>query len=170
MIHTLVSLMLVLAQVFSWSAAPLYLCLEADGSTCLDLGPLLCECCRSEEPAQAVHDQACAEHGCQEHGCQEHSCPEHELRTPAEQASAATSFLDGAPCGCTHRQISAAQAATVGRASSSVDTSHSHAALAIIACPQLDGARFTATSLSALYSLAAPTAALVERAGIVMRC
>lgn len=58
--HAFLTALLLLAQAISWNASPLYLCLDGDGSLCIDQGPDSC-CCdqvvcqdRSSEPQSSV--------------------------------------------------------------------------------------------------------------------
>jgi hypothetical protein len=46
---------LVAAQLFSWSASPLFLCCDDDGELSIDLGPGACQCDRHSHP---LADQA----------------------------------------------------------------------------------------------------------------
>lgn len=69
MANLLLSLILVATQLFSWGAAPLYLCTCGSGSVCIDTGPNDCDCCHDAPHAESngtarghehQHDEALA--------------------------------------------------------------------------------------------------------------
>ncbi len=85
--RALVILFLMGAQVVSWNASPLFLCLDSDGAVCVDLGPASCACCRHHHDAEtewnATGDSPTSDHS-----------------EPAR--------VDAPPCDCTHVQITVA--------------------------------------------------------------
>jgi hypothetical protein len=144
MIRSLLALVLLGAQVLSWNASPLYLCLGPDGSICLDFGPASCGCCR---PQAADADGCQSEHAQHDDHGQGDSCP------------------------CTHVQISEAQTATLNRAPAAPDAHRLVTSLAAAGDLSSAGCLPT-TSQSALpiTPLDLPSAALCGRASIVLRC
>jgi hypothetical protein len=83
------------AQLVSWNASPLFLCLDRDGAVCVDLGPNSCTCCRHHHHAQTARNGtgAGAMIGDRQAGC-----------------------IDAPFCDCTHVQITVAwTAVTVSR-------------------------------------------------------
>ena len=50
--RALLILFLMGAQLVSWNASPLFLCLDSDGAVCVDLGPASCACCRHHHDAE----------------------------------------------------------------------------------------------------------------------
>jgi hypothetical protein len=155
MVHTLLSLMLVATQVLSGNSAALYVCLEPDGSFCLDFGPSTCGCCQHDETdgSEAEHD-ACGDHDCDHHPADVASSDEH-----AEP-----------DCPCDHVQISEPQTATVHKAAAPPQDHLPPAPLAIVS--DLAAACFSTNvgeSLSArLHD--GPSLILAERASVVLRC
>ncbi len=65
-------------QLLPVAASPLYLCLDRDGSVCIDFGPDGCSCC---------HD-------------------EHDSSDAAEPAAGKVAATEHAPCDCAHIRIS----------------------------------------------------------------
>lgn len=84
MANLLLSLILVLAQLFSWGAAPVYLCACGSGSVCIDTGPNDCDCCHEATDAQLDGQAVTHEH-------------QHD------EALATTLSL---PCDCQHVELS----------------------------------------------------------------
>ena len=109
----LLALALVMTQLLSWSVPPVYLCLESDGSICIDSGPEHCDCCRSD---RCWHDHFSAD-GCCTDGddCQS---VEHDWGLDAGCRG------DRAPCNCTHIQISQQQSPIVLSPVASPESSH----------------------------------------------
>lgn len=159
MVNSLLSLILVATQVLSWNTAPLYLCLEADGSACLDFGPDTCGCCHEHASTPETDSQA---------ACREHSeCNHAEHALPA--GSTADSQAASTPCGCTHVQISDPQTAALGRATFTAADLDVQPMLAIVTYPgvrAIQSATAHATIVDHLISAASP---LALRAGIVLR-
>jgi len=75
MTKSLLVLALMATQLLSWSARPVYLCVESDGSFRIDAGPENCDCCRAEgarhdhfsdgpfsDNTDDCHDEANADH------------------------------------------------------------------------------------------------------------
>ncbi|HEX4071080.1 MAG TPA: hypothetical protein VHX68_07920 [Planctomycetaceae bacterium] len=93
--RALLILFLMGAQLVSWNASPLFLCLDSDGAVCVDLGPASCVCCRHH------HDAETAWNATGESPTSDHSEP---------------ACIDAPPCDCTHVQITVAwTAVTVSR-------------------------------------------------------
>ena len=88
---------LLTAQLISWNASPLFLCMDGEGALCIDLGPGSCTCCR--------YHQGLAE------GTWEHRSPD-EHRCMSAHGSldhqASPIRVGGPPCDCTHLQITVA--------------------------------------------------------------
>jgi hypothetical protein len=88
--RALLILFLMGAQLVSWNASPLFLCLDSDGTVCVDLGPDSCACCRHHHDVEAASNTTGI-----------HSEP---------------AGVDAPPCDCTHVQITVAwTAVTVSR-------------------------------------------------------
>jgi len=75
--------LLLAAQLISWNASPLFLCMDEDGAVCIDLGPGFCACgghhhdlAEGAPPAPVLPDR--------------HKLPDR---------------VGGLPCDCTHLQI-----------------------------------------------------------------
>ena len=158
MVNSLLSLILVATQVLSWNAAPLYLCLESDGSVCFDFGPDMCGCCHEDASTQESGSPA---------ACHEHACGHAEHARPADQA--ADSQSSSSPCGCTHVQISDPQTASLGRVTftaADLDVQH---LLAIAAGPGVSAILSTPIHTSGVDHLFAAISPQALRAGIVLR-
>lgn len=85
-------MLLAMTQLLSWSASPLYLCINGKGSVCVDFGPEDCGCCAAAvamDDGHAMHD-ACCDH---DHG-------------NSAQRVGADAYAQSDPCDCTHIQIS----------------------------------------------------------------
>lgn len=115
MTKTLLSAVLVATQVLSWQASPLYLCLSADGSMCVDFGPSGCHCRDASGHAGCSHEHHACTASDREHAVCEHGCCEHGQLAESDQAN---------PCGCDHIQISEPQAATRVRVVVAPDAPH----------------------------------------------
>src|SRR5262249_41923595 len=110
MAKNLLSLLLVMTQLLSWSTQAVYLCVDSDGSICLDGGPDACDCCH--------HD----DHDCDHHGCSQHHDPvlvASCATQPAGQWEATES-----DCNCWHIQILSQQQPTNHRPATSGDSTH----------------------------------------------
>jgi hypothetical protein len=79
MTKPLLALSLMLMQLLPVGAAPLYLCLDGDGSVCIDFGPASCGCCHDEH---------------------------HKSATETNVAIGGHAGAEHAPCDCAHIQIS----------------------------------------------------------------
>ncbi len=152
MVHSLLSLMLVATQVLSGNSAPLYLCLEADGSICVDFGPDTCGCCHGDLAAD--------------------DCADHELcdHHPAAPLTAHAEHRASEDCPCRHEQISEPQTATVQRSVSVPLDQHLLAPLAIV--PAVFETCTAATCDEILFSrrVDGASCALAERASVMLRC
>lgn len=117
MFRSLLTLMLVLPQLASASACPLYLCIACDGTVCLDVSPTKCGCCREADDENAASDDECCCGTCNK------TCEHGQLAGDRdESASSVCSVSD--PCKCTHLPISRGQdgaAATTLRGSAYSD-------------------------------------------------
>lgn len=100
--RALLILFLMGAQLVSWNASPLFLCLDSDGAVCVDLGPASCACCRHHHDAQTAWNggEDGTTSGQRRPGC-----------------------IDAPSCDCTHVQITVAWTAVTvsSQASRSVD-------------------------------------------------
>jgi hypothetical protein len=159
MVNSLLSLILVATQVLSWNAAPLYLCLESDGSACFDFGPDTCGCCHEHASTPETDTQA---------ACHAHTgCNHAEQARTAE--SAADSPASSSPCGCTHVQISDPQTAALGRVTftaADLDVQH---VLAIVASSDVSAIHSAPVHAAGVNHLSAAESPLALRAGIVLR-
>jgi hypothetical protein len=151
MVKTLLSFVLFAAQVLSWNASGVYLCLGADGSVCVDFGPASCGCCRLD-PADI--DRCSSEHGRRD-----------------DHRGFPCGLPDFDPCGCTHVQISEPQCATLERATEVPDarrlvTTPDRSSSLAGACCDL------ATGQTALRVIPSdlPSGPLGELSSIVLRC
>jgi len=92
--HEFATTLLLLAQVISWNASPLYLCLDGDGSLCIDQGPDSCGCERSND---------CHEHS----GSIRDACPNHQVARldRSSDSQFAAVCLERPHCDCTHIQL-----------------------------------------------------------------
>ncbi len=158
MVNSLLSLILVATQVLSWNAAPLYLCLESDGTACLDFGPDTCGCCHEDASMPNSAQDACHEHA----GCShaDHARP---------SGSATDSQAAASPCGCTHVQISDPQMAALGRVTFSAAELDVQAMLASPTYPGVCATDSALTHAPSLEPLPAAASTLALRAGIVLR-
>jgi hypothetical protein len=159
MVNSLLSLILVATQVLSWNAAPLFLCLESDGTACFDFGPDTCGCC---------HDVASTPGATESLACHEHAgCNHAEHAQPA--GSTTDSQASGSPCGCTHVQISDPQTAALGRATIKAVDLDFQPMLAIVACPGLSAIESATADTAGIDHLPVAASPLALRAGIVLR-
>ena len=157
MMQSLLSLVLVMTQLLSWSASPLYLCFDDDGSVCIDLGPDECGCCK-HSPAD---DECVSVDG---------SCEDHDHSDSAKLATALEGSFGASPCDCTHIQIS--QSPMLVRSSTSPDAQRLVVFFATITCdlysyvavPPIDEAP------TLFQTLNAPSLSLIAMASIIMRC
>jgi hypothetical protein len=145
MLHTFLSAVLAAAQL---CAAPVYLCLEADGSVCVDFGPAACDCCR-HVPAEA----ACADESC--------SHADHE-----ESGPVASAWFD--PCDCEHVQIVEPQPATRERSNAPLAQPRS-ILIAVTASNPPSAAALASGAAEAPPPRVAPSATLLLLASVVIR-
>src|SRR5580765_2953810 len=90
----LIAIALVLAQVLSWSAPALYLCVSSRGAVCLDAGPATCQC--SSDDCHTACCDACAD---------EHRHDQLSLPARSKELSGGPSLSAGSSgCDCTHVQ------------------------------------------------------------------
>jgi hypothetical protein len=151
MVKMLLSVVLVATQVLSWNVSPLYLCLSADGSLCVDFGPIGCHC-RQHDAAQS-------------------KCPGENDLCHGQLADWAADASN--PCGCDHIQISQPQAATLVRAVAAPDSPHHVIPPAALLGDLPSGCCLLATGSLANVPLSgrdAPSAALVLLASVVIQC
>ncbi len=148
MLQSILSLMLAAVQVLAWNAAPVYLCLEADGSACVDRGPAFCDCCQSGESSHVCGGGEC-------------DAPGHDGLVTGEHS------LNEGPCGCEHEQISDAQVAVKSQDRSNIELTASAPAIATL---------FEVALVSPPSELfvnanqqSSSSSALAARAGIVLR-
>ena len=153
MVKLLLSVVLVATQVVSWNASPLYLCMSADGSICLDFGPESCDCCRhdaAQSECSSGHDP------CHDHGQSDDSAAD-----------------ESDPCGCGHIQISQPQAATLVRIVAAPDCSHRSIPPAALHSDWAPGCCLSAARASAhgpLRGRDSPSATLILLASVVIQC
>lgn len=158
MAQRLLALVLAATQVTSWGAAPLYLCVGAEGSVTVDLGSDHCTSCRVAESQSTV----CAS----ESAC----CPvhEHDADRPRAPHDRLTAFRT---CDCTHFQIVSQQGPIVTRMGSAAGTirltAHDFGAACDLSVGS--GAAFDACGLPAAVKWTAPPE-LSRRAPVVLRC
>jgi hypothetical protein len=104
MVKTLLSAVLVAAQVLSASASPLYVCLGRDGTVTVDFGTADCGCCRLDgSGSECCDDDHPAPHACST------DCQTHDGLEPEHAAE-----FD--PCHCNHLQVAELRSATLDRA------------------------------------------------------
>lgn len=160
MTKALLSLTLILTQLLSWSASPLYLCLGDDGSICVDFGPEDCTCCK--QPTVAGSERV-AEHG---------TCKDHVHHNSEKQGLNSENSVAGAPCDCTHIQILQTQTATVVFSSVSPDFQRLAVILATPSCNLVSHVGIPPIEEAAilLRLLHSPSSSLPVSASAVMRC
>lgn len=107
---------LALTQLISWSGAPLYLCLGCDGSVALDFGPSGCQHCKHA----AGHSKKTATVCCNHRSGHRHLAAARTLERMAVVHA----------CGCRHIQLSQPNSPVVVRAQRTGDQ---HRSLALIA-------------------------------------
>src|SRR5262249_23008476 len=99
------AILLAVAQLLSWNAAPLYLCRCASGSVCLHSGPEKCTCC-----SDSSHEQdLCCDNG--EDGCGHECCTPGDR--PCSRGDAAQTILKNRVCDCVHVLLLGSQAPCV---------------------------------------------------------
>jgi len=149
MLQLILSLMLAAVQVLAWNAAPVYLCLEADGSACVDRGPAFCDCCQNGKSSPVCGSENCRD------------VHQHDGLAGSERS------LGDASCGCKHEQISDAQVAVKGQDRSNIALTASIQAVATVSEVAL------VSPPSELFVNAnwqsSTSSALAARAGIVLR-
>jgi len=158
MAKSLLSLALIVTQLLSWSASPLYLCLGSDGSVCVDHGPDGCECCKhSHSDDECVGSRA---------------CKDHDHNNPGERGGHQEDLAAGDPCDCTHIQILQTQSPTLIPSSNSPDVEHLIVILATIPCDLCAHVGVPPISETAkmLHMLDAPPLSLILLASVNMRC
>jgi hypothetical protein len=110
MLRSFLSLLLATTHLLTCGAAPLYLCIDADGSMCIDAGPADCDCC-GDAVATAHDHEACGA-----------TCDEHEREAAVADAACREagpdSLVSATPCDCEHLAISGSCAPAIVRASS----------------------------------------------------
>ena len=111
MIRPTLTLILVALQCFSWSAAPLYLCVSRDGTVCIDLGPETCRDCRhsTSQVESPSHDEAC--------------CAVSHDRDGAEDQPSEIMACGDCECDCMHFQLFGNQSPTIVGAAAQRDNS-----------------------------------------------
>lgn len=114
MANLLLSLTLVVTQLFSCGAVPLYLCACDSGSVCIDTGPDDCDCCHDPAAATASSSRD-RDHDDDDHGFASgrDSCP-----TRFESAAAL-----GLLCDCQHVALSAWGGPAIARTTEAPGTS-----------------------------------------------
>jgi len=93
--HAFLITLLLTGQFISCNAAPLFLCMDGDGSLCIDLGPGSCACCQhGHDWAEDLSQNPSANGNRHSH----QSCDRHQ----------APATIEATPCDCTHLQITVA--------------------------------------------------------------
>jgi hypothetical protein len=152
-VKALFTLALAVTQLLASSASPLYFCLSADGSKCIDFGPATCACCEQDHEHAGVR------------GADHDDCCDHQ------QSARATAQVDD-PCDCRHVRISEPQSVT---RSADINAPHGDRhVLSLIAIPfraiaPLDGTSADLGRQSCGW-LHAPPPALALLATVVIRC
>jgi hypothetical protein len=102
MLKLVITVVLAATQVASWSALPLYLCIDKDGSVCIDLGSESCACCGASEsePHLLPRCDCCGGSG-------------HDHDAVGGCAGGGAEISDA--CGCLHFQILHQQGPVVAR-------------------------------------------------------
>jgi len=108
-VKTAVVILLSVAQLLSWNAAPLYLCRCGSASVCLDSGPENCTCCRAschDHERCCNDDDDCCGHKCCTPG--DRPCPCRDTVRPV---------VINRACDCEHLLLISSQAPVVTSAS-----------------------------------------------------
>lgn len=160
MAKSLLSLLLMLTQLLSWSMSSVYLCVDSHGAVCLDGGAESCDCCQHE--CHQDHDGLCSHDVCHEQ--HEHGVPAGSSDSPAGWTPA------DADCDCSHIQIVSQQQPTSVQATVSIDVAHQD-----FVTPFADGLSATYSALGQIEPAdsplrAASSFALIERASVCLRC
>jgi hypothetical protein len=113
MTKSLLALALVMTQLLSWSGSPVYLCLEGDGSFCLDAGPENCDCCHLAGSLDDHFSAASDERQNDAGGAWFCGVTVRDQHHQHGSRFAADCGAEHAPCGCTHIQISQQQSPAV---------------------------------------------------------
>jgi hypothetical protein len=169
MAKTLLSLMLMLTQLLSWSTPSVYLCVDSEGTIRLDGGPNSCDGCHHD--SHDDHDEAL-------HECSHHKCSAgHDYGLASRCSSEACSAdapqlwtLADADCDCLHFQIVSQQQPTTVRAAASIDSAQQN-----LVAPLADILSMTQPTSSQVESAGGPfraasSFALIERASVCLRC
>jgi hypothetical protein len=113
MANLLLSLVLVVTQLLSWSATPMYLCLCGSGSLCIDAGPDDCDCCEVNEVATAIHSPGQLHH-------------DHDALACGDSHTAAGESATwlAAPCDCRHVELAGPGTLALARSGDRADAQH----------------------------------------------
>lgn len=107
----LLTTVLAITQLFSWSGAPLYLCFGCDGSVGIDFGPSHCHHCKHKAGQLQRSAAVCCHHS----AAHRHS--------PAMQTAQRSAVVHA--CGCRHIQLSQPNLPVVVRAQRSANLDRS---------------------------------------------
>lgn len=161
MLRLLLTTVLAITQLLSWSGAPLYLCLSCDGSVGLDFGPAVCHHCKHKAGHLKQSAAVCSHHS---------SGHRHHL---AAGRSAERSAVVHA-CGCRHIQLSQPNLPVVVRAQGSSDHDRSLSTpAATCAVPAADAAAICGAAWMSGHRpdnpacLPSPTALI---SSVILRC
>ena len=111
MSKTLLTLMLIAAQLLAGSRGAIYLCTSNDGNfCCFDAGPAFCNCCHDSVGSESLLDDCCNSHaphtGCNVSGDDDHYSSAENNGLPVQVSD---SVRLSHPCGCSHRLVSIEQ-------------------------------------------------------------
>lgn len=107
MTKVLLSLLLVMTQLLSWSGPSLWLCICGSGQTCIVADAQTCNCCQGQHslgtPCDCSEDQPGTSDGCRLEGadtlvCQPPGCPHFQLSHHQGAAVASAKFAADAAC------------------------------------------------------------------------
>jgi len=108
-VKALLSLTLIVAQLLSWSATPIYLCWGCELSVCVHAS-LACHCCQQVEIPAGESDLVC--------------CPHHSQLEDAESRAWRVERLAAAPaCDCIHLLLSLPSQPVVAKSAVAPDDS-----------------------------------------------
>lgn len=151
MIRALATLALVFTQALPWVGGPLFVCIERDGTVCLDGGPQDCDC----RVADAADSVSCHD--------------EHFAATSGDDGAAPSNpELTAGDCDCDHQLWEAAPTTVAGRVTAALADLSANAVFSLPAALT----PIVTTQGAAIDALPGPSAGAAERilACVVLRC
>lgn len=155
MTKVLLSLLLVMTQLHSWSGPSLWLCICGSGQTCIVADPQTCNCCQGQHPA----GMPCGDYSEDQPGMGD-GCPSDRADLQVCE-----------PFGCPHFQLSQHQGVAVASAKFAADAARLIPFLAEIAglASVVDGSVCDG-STAVIWLPHAPKSSLTDLAHVVLRC